>query len=325
MPGDLYGLFESIMPLTGCSFTPCWSVTAGARSVFLGAKVTDTIGHKKLRAEYGVNIEPPKRLMDQWGIIKTISTRSNKNNPWVCKVLLFTKPWLEKNKIDLAWLRFHNYLLVKSWVQAEYMHNKVQLSLTWEAFASIIRNKNLKPGPCILANIIHNIFMANGTAPGFKPADTSELLLPSQTIEYAYENVYMLKEYAAIVMHPWKLGAMNNFDAIYYSLSYPTMVEGTPAIRHAPSIISEMRDLRMLMKTFEEILKQHSGFTYKLMKDVNFEYFHHEEDRYDEITNSKYLTKGDQNLLECLSRFKEKKFPHQGPFFRGCIRVAKKT
>ena len=60
-PGDLYGLFEALMPLTSCPIVPCWSVTAGARSVFLGAKVTDALAHKRLRAEYEVSPEPPEK------------------------------------------------------------------------------------------------------------------------------------------------------------------------------------------------------------------------------------------------------------------------
>ncbi len=324
-PGDLYGLFEAIMPMTGCPIAPCWSVTSGARSVFLGASVADAIGQKRLRAEYGVNQGTRKKLSDQWNILKVIANRSNLDSPWTSKILIFTKEWIEQKQDDIGWLRFHNYLFKKSWIQSKYMRSKSELSIMWEAFASAVRDRNLKPGPYILDTIMHNIFLANGAVPGFIPADTSELLLPSRSIEYAYENIYMLKDYASIVMHPWRLGVMEKYCSVYYSLAYPTMLEGTPAIRHAPSIISEMRDIKMLMQTLERILEKKGTLTYNLIKNVVFEYYHTEEDKFREISNSKDLVEVDPYLAESMNRFKVKIFPYQGPFFRGCIRVTRMT
>jgi len=323
-PGDLYGLFEAITPLTASEITPSWSVTAGARSVFLGAKVTDAIGHKKLRAEYGVGVELPKKLINQWDVIKVIANRSNVDSPWTCKILVFTKDWLEKRVDDIGWLLFHNYLLVKSWQQSKYMRSKSELSIMWEAFASAVRHRNLKPNSYILDSIMHNLFLGNGAIPGFIPADSDELLLPSRYIENAYENVYMLKEYAPVVMHPWRLGVMEKHYSVYYSFAYPTMLEGTPAIRNAPSIISEMRDIRTLMMTIENIFKQQGDRIYKFIKGIHFEYFHTEDDKFREIDNSKNLIGGDVYITQCMKRFKGKIFPYQGPFFRGCIRITHK-
>ncbi len=321
-PGDFFGLFEAVIPLTESSFLPCWNVTAGARSVFMGARVSDAIGHKRLRSEYGILAEPPKRIIDQWDIIKTIANRSNSESPWSCTVLIFTKDWLEKRENDLGWIAFHNYLLVKGWMQSSHMRSKIQLSLLLEEFSAAIRNKNLKPNPYIFANIMHNLFLANSFLPGFIPADTNELLLPSKPVEYAYENVYLLKEYTPVIMHPWRLGAVNSDQPVYYSLAYPTMLEGSPAIRHAPSIISEIREVKKLMQTFEDVLRKKGRLTHNLVKWANFEYFHNEDDRFGEIQNSKELINNDSYVQACNERFKNKLFPYQGPFFRGCIRIA---
>jgi hypothetical protein len=312
----------NIMPLTNCPIAPCWSVTAGARSVFLGATVSNAIGHRRLREEFRVRQEPPKKLIEQWEIIKTIGNYSNENSPWTCKVLLFTKSWFEEKENDLGWLGFHYYLLKQSWTQSKYMRSKSELSIMLEAFASAIRDRNLKPGPYILGTIMHNIFLANGAVPGFMPADTHELLLPSRSVESAYENVYMLKEYAPIIMQPWRLGAAKNHNPVYYSLAYPTMLESTPAIRHAPSIISELRDAKMLMQTLEKILNQHADLNQRFIAGAKFEYFHTEEDQFKEINDSKDIMEGDANLMQCASRFKDKIFPYKGPFFRGCIRIS---
>ena len=261
--------------------------------------------------------------MINWAIIKTISNHSNLDSPWVCRVLVFTKHWLDKRTDDIGWVLFHNYLFMKSWIQSSHMRSKSELSIMWEVFASAIRDRNLKPGPYILDNIIHNIFLANGAIPGFIPADTEELLLPSRTVERAYEEVYMLKEYASIIMHPWRLGVMQKHFSVYYSLAYPTLLQGTSALRHAPSIISEIRDIKILMQTLEKILEQHAVPTYNLIRNVVFEYFHTEEDRFGEIEHSQNLVDKDFYLVECMKRFKGKVFPYQGPFFRGCMRITK--
>lgn len=320
-PGDLYGLFETMMPLTGCPVSPCWSVTAGARSVFLAAKVTDTLGHQRLKAEYHIKLEPPKKLNEQWYVIKAIGKRACIDSPWVCKTLIFTKDWFINHTDDLSWALFHNYLFKQSWIQSKYMRSKSELSLMWEVFASTIRDKNLKPSPYILDNIMHNLFLANGAIPGFVPADTDELLLPSLAIEKAYAEVYGLKEYAPIIMCPWIIGKTKKYFMVYYSLAYPTMLEGTPAIRHAPSIISELRAIKKLMQTLEKIISRYNIVNYDLTKGVTFEYFHTEDDRFGEIKPSKNLLEDDSYIQTCMERFKGKIFPYQGPFFRGCLRV----
>jgi hypothetical protein len=324
LPGDLYGLFEAIMPLTDCPISPCWSVTAGARSVFLGAKVSDALGHKRLRAEYSVTAEPPKRLIDEWDVIKKIGNHERGDDRWTCKILIFTKKWLEKRDDDLGWTLFHNHLLIKSWIQSKLMRGKSELSIMLEAFASTIRNRNLKPNSYVLDTIMHNMYMANNAAPGFKSADTEELLLPSLAVEKAYEHVYLLKEYAPIVMHPWRTRDDDDLEPIYYSLSYPTLLEGTPSIRHAPSMISEIRQIKMLTYEFKKIFSQHGSLTYKSIENIAFEYFHNEKDMFDEITNSIKIIDTDLYLQRNIARFPNRVFPYNGTFFRGCIRLSKK-
>jgi len=319
-PGDLYGLFEAITPLTGCSISPCWSVTSGGRLVFLGAKITDAIAHKRLRTEFGVPITPPQKLSDQWHILKIIGNKAT-TPPWTSKILLFTKDWLEKREDDIGWLRFHNYLLIASWVQSKYMRSKSELSIMWEAFASAIRAINLKPSHYLLDTLMHFIFLADGAAPGFKAADDSQLVLPSRAVEYAYENIYCLKDYASVILHPHRLGMGGDNAAVYYSLTYPTMLEGTPIIKNPSSIISELREIKVLLTTYEKILESHGVHSHRL-KNKRLDYFHTEEDKLGEILPTKNITSSDPSLAKCMERFKGKIFPFQGPFFRGCIRVA---
>lgn len=322
-PGDLYGLFEVMVPLTNCPFTPFWSVTSGARSVFMGAKVTDVIGYQRLRAEYGVPEEPPQSLSDQWEYIKMIAQHSTTQHPWTSEILVFTKKWFQPNDDDVNWLRFHYYIARKSWIQSRSTRIKSEFSIMWEVFGSAIGTRRLKPSHYMVSMVMHNLFLANGTAPGFKPTNDSKLLLPSQLIEDAYENVYRLKNYAPIIMAPVILSSKE--PVMFYSLAYPTLLEGTPAIRKKPSMISELRDLKKLMQMLMDTLEKHHEPVFEFVKNTQFECFHTELDKFGEIKDSKELVKDDPCVSACMKRFKGKIFPYQGPFFHGFLRIKKKN
>lgn len=323
-PGDLYGLFEIMVPLTGCPFMPCWSVTSGARSAFMGAKITDAVSHKRLRSEFGIPEDPPAKLVDQWEYLKIIANRSLAKSPWVSEVLIFTRDWFVPNENDINWLRFHHYLAKKSWHQSRSMRIRSEFSIMWETFNSAVGIRRLKPTPYTLSSVMHNLFLANSAIPGFKPADNSELLLPTSVIENAYESVYQLKDYAPIVMVPVVLGKDED-NSIYYSLAYPTLLEGTPAIRKRPNIIVELRDIRKLMLMLDNTLEQHhDGHIFEFTKNTKFNFFHTEIDKFGEISHSKEIIKTDPLIISTMKRFKNKIFPYQGPFFHGFIQISKK-
>jgi hypothetical protein len=329
-PGDLYGLFEVMVSLTGSPFAPCWSVTSGARSVSMGAKVTDKIGRKRLHAEYGVDEAPPLTLAAQWDDFKVITRHTRPEIPWQSSVLIFTSDWF-KHEGDRRWMPFHYYIAKKSWIQSRNTRIKDEFRIVWEAFSSAIGSRRLKPSPYIVDEVMHNIFLANSAVPGFKPVDDSELFLPSLDIEYAYENIYQqLKEYAPVIIAPAVLATKNDSDSILYSLAHPTLLEGTPAIRprtdsrQRHSIISDLREIHQLMQILSETLKQHPGYIAEFIKNSEFEYYHTEYDKFGKIALSKSLVDKDPAVITCMQRFPNKIFPHQGPFFHGFIRICRK-
>ncbi len=322
-PGDLYALFEVMVPLTGSSFTPCWSVTAGARSVFLGAKVTDSISHKRLFAEYGVASEPPTSLIEHWEYLKVIANRSSMGRSWRSEILLFTGDWFIPKENDINWLNFHYYIAKKSWIQSKNTRIKDEFSVMWEAFNSAIGARRLKPTSYIVNTVMHNIFLANGAIAGFRPvSDDNQLLLPSLSIEYAYQNIYQLKEYAPIIMEPAVLNSARDINSVFYSLAYPTLLEGTPALRQKTRIINELREVRRLMQMLDKTIDQQKNQIFQFIKDSKFDYFHTQPDNQGEITDSKNILEDD--LIKCcMQRFLGKKFPYQGPFFHGFIKVSR--
>jgi hypothetical protein len=321
-PGDLYGLFEAIEPFTNCPTYPCWSVTSGARSVFLAAKVTDTIGHKKLKAEFGISQSPPQSLSSQWHVFKSIIRSKHTQSFWKTEVLLFTKNWFADRSNDINWLRFQNYLLKKSWIQSRSLRVQSEYSIMWETFSSEIRKKNLKPSSYIIDTVKHLMLLVTSSTPGFYMADKDELVLPSSIIEKAYSNVYGLKEHAAIILQPKVLDKNTSGSSVYYSMAYPTLLDGTPAVRNAPRIIIELREVKALIETLNKILEVYEERIYENLKRAKSEYFHSSYDIFNEVLDTRLIPKIDIEIKNALiKRFKGKIFPKHGLFFRGCIRL----
>lgn len=321
-PGDLYGLFEALVPLTGCPMTPYWSVTSGARSVFLLARVSDAIGHNRLKAEFNLSAAAPKRLSEQWNVIKQIARHPTAGTPWSSEVLIFTKKWFSRKEDDIDWLRFHYYLLVKSWFQSKNVRSKISYdSMLWEHFAVAICAKNLKPNSYIVDTVKHLMLIAEGSSAGFSPLVDEKLMLPKKLIEKAYVDVYGLKDYAPIVMAPWLLEKGGDIvKRLYYSLSYPTLLEGTPSIRKVRNIMTELREVKEVMALLLKTLKTCKEKIYETKTELNFEYYHSDEDRYGEIFNTKKIPCRDEVIQSILDDTK-KLFPTHGQFLRGCISV----
>src|SRR3990167_4417091 len=52
--------------------TAAYTVTSGARSLYMIPRISKTCSHKKLRREFGISSPPPKRLIDHWHIFKEL-------------------------------------------------------------------------------------------------------------------------------------------------------------------------------------------------------------------------------------------------------------
>jgi len=323
-PGDVYGLFETADLLSGSHMKPCWSVTSGIRSVFFVAKISDAIGHKVLRDNYGVPSQPPRRLVDQWETLKIIGKRANLEKPWVSEILIFTKDWFEKKYNDPSWLYFHYHIMLKSWLQSANTRAKLEYeSLMWETYADFICKMNLKPNPYIMDTIKHLLLVANGTALAFAPLNQNKIFLPVDVIEKAYVEDYGLK-YAPIILGPTILNQHNTGSCIYYSLSYPTLLEGTPAIRYPTSIISELQKIKTSIVSLSPVLEavKASSF-YEIIKHAEFRYFHDEADKFGEILPIGDIVKYDVTIDGILTRFHDREFPAHSQFFRGSIQISR--
>ncbi|MFN3234403.1 MAG: hypothetical protein ACE365_03170 [Gammaproteobacteria bacterium] len=324
-PGDLYGLFESIIKMTNCPMRPIWDVSSGMRSTFMLPRVTDKHRHFKLKLAYNAPSRPPHNLTNHWPIFKAIA-KQEQSNPWFTEILVFPKLWLKERDDDINWLKFQNYLLSASWRQSQFMRITDELDLLWENFSAAIGQKHLNPNVYIVDTIKHIVQLANGTVPGFKPINNDPHALPAQMIEHAYCEQYGLSEYLPTIIGPYKI----DNDPLYYSMSFPTLREGSPSIRRSTNTINEIREVKYLINIFIDTLKQSNmtpdTLTFSRLKKMKFEYFHDCKDQQGDVSSNKKELSHDKNLLATSHKYTcGKAFSMKSPFLRGCIRLSPHT
>lgn len=318
-PGDLFGVFESINYLTDTPSNSTWSVSAGGRSVFMIPRITDKIGHNRIRKEFGIRAnDPPSDLPSQWEVFKGIYESSGGVDSWCNTILVFTESWFSNNN-DSEWLKFQKYLFNLCWSQFKLVRDGAEFSLLWSLFGDEISNRSLKPRPYLVDTLKHLVSIANGAGVAFKPAIT-ETALPVSLIQDAYINCYNLKAYIPTLMQPCKLTEEDK--QVYYSLTLPTVLESTPYVRNAPSIIEDERDIKRLMDTLIRTIKGNSSIINPI-KHVKYDFFHSDIDQYGEILSSRKIAEEDNSFTFFgAEQLTERIFCGTSPFFRGCIRIS---
>jgi len=317
--GNVFGAFESMDLLANIQSNPIWSVSAGARSVFMLPRITDKIGHNRLRKEFGISCdEPPPYLQGHWKVFKEINECFSDGKDWYSEVLVFTDQWF-KNGNDAKWLKFQLYVCKLCWFQSRLLRDAIEFGLLWSSFGNEMSGRNLKPRPYLVETLKQLLSIANGIAVSFKPA-VNEMALPVTHIQDAYLNCYNLKTYIPTIMQPCKLQA--EVTKAYYSLALPTVLESTPFVRNAPSIIEDERDIKRLLDTLIRAIKIDSSVVNPI-QHVKYDFFHSDVDQYGDILSSKLLAQEDEAFLDIHTQsFKGRMFCSTAPFFKGCIRIA---
>lgn len=321
-PGYLFGLFETLSILSNSPEpTPVWSVFAGARSAFMLPKITDALSHRRLRLEFGLPSDPPKSPLEHCSIFSAINQCQPPERRWHSNVLLFSSDWFKNDFRDPAWLSFQNYLFKLGWSHTKFKFDNVGQQILWEALASAIAERRLKPRPYLIDTVKHLISIGMGAIPGFQVSDDSEMALPTQCIENAYLNVYNL-DYSPILIYPHILQNTLDETPVYYFMTFPTLAEGYPTQRGTPSFIMDLREIKNIIETPNKGINTKNRLPIiDILRQIHYNYFHPEPDRLREITPSSEITKDDPELNRYMQQYKNKPFPINAPFMCGCIRI----
>ncbi len=306
-----------------------FTVTAGARSLFMLPKTMEAEGYKRLKQRFGVTTPLSNNVFDQWHIFKEIINHKNFQESWSCDIFFLTTPWLKNLKTDPKLRNLYNFLLRRAWQHTEYSRNKMMLDMVWESFSRILTKNRIKPNTHIVDTLKHLIFVTTGALPAFSPAFSHKAAPIDELLKVYLEN-YELKTYAPSLMQPYHFSIATAADPVYYSLQVPTYLESTPKYRSPNSARADLSDLIELMDRFmQEFIRKNLSndnlhHIHDILSMVQFDYFHSEEELDKGIYSSKELPTEDARFLYMPSGYENRSFCHRALFARGCVRISRK-
>ena len=325
-PGSIFALWKKLDKEHSYHPIKMFTLTAGARFIFMLPNVNDTTCNLNLRRRYNINERQPRILLDQWEIFKNIVHHAKPKCDWSTKLLFFPNSWFEKIYSDSSWQALRVLFLEHAWKKSAYQRNQMFFDL---AFSRAQANRNLKPNPYLADTVKHLFMIAAGNAVGFKAAcDNSSA--PIDYIQNVYISDYGLKKYIPTILVPTYFSPYKKEAFAYYSLTVPTTLEFSPKSRKTASTLSDLSELLRIITIFiDEIKKGNLQIEDTIFGDiskyVNFECYHNEPDRHSEIKMTNEMLKSDPGLAWCSTpQYSKRKFAESGPFIRGCIKLSNK-
>ena len=318
--GSLSGTYEAMDYMMGRKPMPIWNFSAGSRSVFMLPKITDKLGIKRLCMVYGIPaITQIKKLSDHWEMFKSIAQSKNLTQYWQSSILFFGKKWLDNKHDSKEWLRFKDYLFRTIWEHANYAIDKIKFSTYWESFAEIISLRGLQPKPYLIDQVKHLLSIVAGNFPAFTVMDDSQESAPTNYLQKAFIEYYELKHYFPTLMYACM---PQDTRYVYYSLSMPTILEGSPIKKTTSTVINDMREIKLLIETLRNRFEPNTNFKKnRIIQDTQIDYFHYENDACNQIRSSASISIEDDSFVKDKAIFPSLNFCPTSPFFSGCIRI----
>lgn len=321
-PGGIFGAYR-ILTRQQLSHQPIfiWDMTAGARSIFMLAKISDAEKHKKLRRNFELTMDKPKSLMDHWKVFREIANHQDFPVNWETNVLAFSKEWFEYLD-DPSWMPFNYYIYWKVWNGGDFWRN----IFFWDIIFSLIQKElNFRPSAYIADTVKYLLTIGVGESPGFYPA-MNDVVAPISGLQKIYSDIYNLKQ-APVIMQPGVLSRAHKDRAVYYSLRFPSAMELGGKSRTRDNFTNDVFEIRSLLNQYiKNILSgkfnlQHTPF-YEMLNSINYEYMH------DDIDASGFIKidtaiKTD-NFFSAFKAHQNIQFPFNSSFFRGCIKISYK-
>ncbi len=325
-PGVIMGLWESLEENASYFPKQIWDVSAGARSIFMLPSISQRVPHEQLKKHYGVKRSAPNTIYDHHSVFRQIIQNQHFKQEWVHEILFLGEDWLIPNNQDIGWLRFYNFLSKKAWKLSGHSRNKITFDRIWLLFSQELETKGIKANSQLII-ILKQIFaIAMGAAPGFRPIVKTDIAAPAAALQKIYLNTYGLKNYIPTIMALDYFSPYQNNEPIYYSLQVQTQIE---PIYKFKNTLSETRAIKTLLEYFVEFalegrLKVADTLMEWIVKDVQFDFYHPDTERHDDIHNSKYLPSRDKALIEVRGAKRGRKFSHASPLAKGCVQIRMK-
>jgi hypothetical protein len=260
---ELFGVFEALDRLLETpTARPPWSVSSGARSVWIIAPTGDVRLPKALGKFLNVNIPWNSELHPHWKLIESVVRQ---RHVWSTEVLLFPKSLGEH--IRSATTLF-NALLQIGWKQSSGLrHMATDDADLREAVHRAMNTYNLPQGELFqYVTIRHFLEMIQGQATAFRSSDvdTSEagpFSIFNKYLQSALESMHL--NYRPIVMQPAQL--VKEGDVGYYSLRCPSIPGPRP---------TRVRDsLAQIAGSYRDVIQEIGGDRTKILAEPNLAFF----------------------------------------------------
>lgn len=322
--GQLFGLWGTLSP-TLFSVTKNWSITAGARCVFLLPRIQDAPSYKKLCKKRGVQRTMPVTLLGQGPMLAQMAQHVDFTTSWAAELLFFSKGCLEKRD-DVGIKDLRIYLYEAAWKSSDYWRSRMIYDLIWDTFVKDLSAQHIKVMPHIVDIVRHIIAIGLGVTPGFSPAIDDEIG-PIESLKADFIEIYGLKNFAPTIMVPKHFSAMDG-RAVYWSLQLPNYFESAPKLnKRGTSIADDLRGVKTLFENFREVVLSSKMSVivdtpfYDFIKRAQINFFHRGSDVGEGIRPNSDMPKEDKDLISCAKKFGRRGFSEISPFARGCIRI----
>lgn len=324
MKGKIFALWGHLDPQISYQCLQILNMTAGARSIGMLPKITDTLGHKRLQQATGIKLPPPGKIQDEWALFVEIYRNSPKTYPWFTEMLFFSKKWLHSIKNDKAWARLHAFLLQEAWDSSSFWRGQMQFNTIFNKFIKYLSENQIKSSAKYLDISRHLLMISLGALPGFAPA-VDEIGLPTRLIQETYLDDYgALRGYTPSIIQPQHF---NFTSPTYYSLQWPTLLEFAPLPKTPVNIMTDLEEVHTLMEYFMTFLEDnffHMEDTPLLvLKNIHYDGFHNSQSHNKKIKSSMTLPEKDKRFLHLsIDRKDNRTFCDAAQFMRGCIRIS---
>lgn len=326
LSGPDTGIEMGIVEVFGA--TTSYTVTSGARSLYMVPRISKAVAHKKLRREYGINSPVPKKPQDHWHIFRELYASPNFESEWECELLFLTNKWAKYlEKEDGAWMKLKSYIQQKAWDHSELGRRKVMLDVVWQQACEMLSNKGIKPDPYVVDTLRHLILVGLGAISGSRPSCGNDYAGPLTEIQHIYSNVYGLENQIPTIMEPHNIHS-SPYKPVYYSVQTPMLLASTPNFRNISSNIEDMRELMNIKRyvfdrDYGNLKVDHKFLNDELAK-ISFNYFHSEPYAYGkDIRPTKEMPLSDPDFLFTPEGVAATEFAENGSYIRGCVKISK--
>lgn len=325
-PGSFFPFSRILSKKSQRVYTPNGLLTlySGIKSSLMLPNIGCATQHAGLQRDFNIQSSVPKSLYQHSNIFKEIVNSPAAECKWRSCMLYFSAKWIEELHHNKAWMGLKMYLHELAWYFFEYQRNRAFYDIN---FSIIQDRKHLKPNPYLTDTARHLFAIAVGAAPGFVPATTDEGL-PLSLLQQVYIESYGLKKYFPTIMQATHYKFERDKLPIYYSLKHPSIYIFSPKSRKVFSTLVEMRELEHIMRVFtEEWSKDNETCSDTIMsktaRQVEFNYFHNENDRHLILQPSAAIPNLDERFIMSKSRYRSSQmgFASDSPFVRGCVSI----